>query len=261
MAWLNTNTQDTKDTTTEFLKFAALENVGDADDIKMRILNESPTSVWQHWLKNRPFNCLGTQACPVCVARNRARKAGGDAYKNDFRLSYRGMFNVLVRDERNEPVVKVFGFGPGVEKNLKAFYDKYGDLRGYYISIRKRKTGPRQQDVEYVLFYEGKADERESTDSLELYDLDKYIQPASIEDLVYVARGELPPERESSQPESSGMDVFAPGADNLLAQFEAVASKKNMTLAQFGIDGSKPLSDRDRELVQALIKQLTDASE
>src|ERR1700682_145889 len=110
MGWQEERTDtDTKVVDDKWLKIPDATAVGLATEVKLRILDETPVGTWRHWLESRPYNCPGMDICPVCRARNEAKKSDPVGYKKDYKLDYRYFFNVLFNGQ-----VKVYSFGSGV---------------------------------------------------------------------------------------------------------------------------------------------------
>lgn len=254
--WLPNNQQEanTQNTDNIWLKFEQLNRVDDKSEITLRILGGDPTNpaepmgVWTHWLNNKPYNCVGFDDCPVCQARKQAMKEDPQGYKKKFQIAFKYFFNVLV--DEGGPVVKVFSFGGGLGKNLKAFQEEYGDLRTYDIKVRKTKTGNRQQDVEYDAFVQTKRLFDDATIEAaisKMHDLTPFIQPAALSDLQTVAKGENP------VPEIAyGQSVEVSGStSDLLVKLEDIVAARQMTLGDLEVTPATPQA-RLEELISLL---------
>jgi hypothetical protein len=245
MTWLDEQVPEENAQTVKenpFLKIPDPEAVGKTTEIKLRVLDGEPLGVFRHWLGSRPYNCPGIQNCPVCKVRMDAKKSDPDNYKNEYRMDYRYYFNVLVDHE-----VKVWSFTSTVGRKLQVFQEKYGDLRNYDISIRKRKTGKLPQNVEYDVIYEKEfaLSEKDTVIAEDRYDREPYIKPANSEDLAAVALGVEPSE------ETNMTNMKASKADITL--LKALVEQNNYTLGDFGIvETSPPSKDRVTKLIKEL---------
>jgi hypothetical protein len=236
MSWLSTTTQEanTQNTDNIWLKFEQLTRVDEKSEITLRILGGDPTNeaepvgVWVHWLNSKPYNCAGFDDCPVCQARKQAMRDDPQGYKKKFQIVYKYFFNVLV--DEGGPVVKIFSFGGGLGKNLKAFQEEYGDLRTYDIKVRKTKTGNRQQDVEYDAFVQTKRlfdDATIEANKANMHDLKQFTQPANIADLQFVARGEIPV--------NDAITIGKEPTAELLVKLEDIVAARQMTLGDLEV--------------------------
>lgn len=218
--------------------------IGKTSEVKVRILDEEPQSVWRHWQDNRPYNCPGIAVCPVCKVRMEAKKNDPEGYKNNFRMDYRYYFNVF-----SDGKVKIFSFSSSVGRKLKMFLEKYGDLRDYDVSIIKRKTGSLPMNVEYDVIYEGKSalSDEDAALAETRYDLSEYVQPAKPEELAALSAGTKPAPRENS----TDSPAKATKADMIV--LKALVESKKFTLGEFGIVESSPPS---KDVVEKLIKEL-----
>jgi hypothetical protein len=228
MSWQEEKTDNTDTVVDEKWLRIPDAPIGKTSEVKLRILDEEPQSVWRHWEGNRPYNCPGINFCPVCKVRMEAKKNDPEGYKKDFRMDYRYYFNVFVDGK-----VKIFSFSSSVGRKLKMFLEKYGDLRDYDVSIIKRKTGPLPMNVEYDVIYEGPAHPLEGVEDLDRYDLTEYITPAKPEELKAVAAGETPP-----PPADSAGPTKATKADMIL--LKAAIEAKGFNLSEFGFVESSP---------------------
>jgi hypothetical protein len=252
MSWL-TETADTESKTSDdkWLKFPENDVVGKSTEVRFRILESEPEDTWRHWVENRLFNCMGMDTCPVCKVRNAALKINKEKAQADYRTDHRFFFNVL-----HEGKVKVFSFGPGLSRQLKVLSEKYGDLRDYDITVIKRKTGKLTMNVEYTAIPELPAkelseDEQYATENR--YDLSQITAPANKEDLLMVARGEVPSKPQEAE-SGDGPKVGnrkATKADVLM--LKALVEAKGFELSHFGIvDGD----ELDKSIVDQLIEDL-----
>lgn len=239
MSWGTNAPQEPVDQEDVWLKWPPLKKVYDFTEYRVRILDDEPADVWQHWHEKRPYNCPGFRNCPLCSARSKLKDVDPEAYKNTFAMRRRYYFNVLVQ-ENGEPVVRVFGFGPSVAKKLWSFHEKYlnedGPLSKYDVSIRQTKTGSLAQNVEYDVL---KEKVRELTDdekvaALSLLDLSQFTQPASLDVLQQlVAKPEVDNEKKQK-----------------LLQLEKLTQEvKGITLDHLGVNEDTPIS-----LLDALIE-------
>lgn len=262
MAWIQETADDgTQTSEDKWLKFPDNEVIDKSVEVTFRVLETIPEDTWRHWLENRMFNCPGIEACPVCKVRNIALKAAGKdpdakkAIQNKYRTDHRFFFNVL-----HEGKTKVYSFGSGVAKDLKIFSEKYsdayGDLRNYDITVMKRKTGRLPQNVEYTVlpvFPARELTEGEVAASEVRYDLSYMVTPASRDDLVLVAQGELPerPDKNEGSSEESPKvgNKKATLADIMMLKALLESRGDGLELAHFGIvDGE--------EISKAVVDQL-----
>src|SRR5260221_6639941 len=190
MGWLQDDETktDTKTSDDKWLKIPD-PAIGKTNEVRMRILDEEPVGVWRHWQDNKPYNCPGIATCPICKVRMEAKKSDPEGCRKIYKMDFRYYFNVLVNEQ-----VKIFSFSSSLGRKLKMFFEKYGDLRDYDVTIQKRKTGPLPMNVEYDAFFEGKAalSEKDAILAEEKYDLSEYAVPARLDDLKAVAHGETP---------------------------------------------------------------------
>ena len=204
MAWLTDQEADeTSQKEDKWLKIPEPEAVNKSTEVTIRFLDAVPEDVWQHWLENRVFNCPGIATCPVCKVRNEALKINKEAAQKKYKTNHRFFANVLFNGE-----VKIFGFGPGVAKQLlvliKKYEEKYGDITTYDVSIQKHKTGRLPQNVDYTVLPEVPPREltlEEISASENKYDLEFVKTAASREDLQKVAMGEIPDRPQEAESE------------------------------------------------------------
>jgi hypothetical protein len=203
--------------------------LGKTTEVRLRILDEEPVGIWRHWQNGRAYNCPGIGVCPVCKVRMEAKKYDPEGYKNNFRMDYRYYFNVFVDGK-----VRIWSFSSGVGRKLKVFLEKYGDLRDYDISVRKRKTGPQVMNVEYDVIYEEKSALSVEDSALveTKYDLSPFIQPTPQEVLISISKGESP-----LPTEPTAAPAVATKADMIV--LTSLIKAKGFELSHFGIvDGT-----------------------
>lgn len=242
--WLEeqTETTETKIADDKWLKIPDPPQ-GKTAEVRLRILDEEPLGVWRHWADNRPYNCPGISVCPICKVRMEAKKNNPNGYRNDYRMDYRYFFNVFTDGK-----VKIWSFSSGVGRKLKVFLEKYGDLRDYDVSVRKRKTGPLPMNVEYDVIYEEKSalSLEDSATAETKYDLSEYIVPANQGDLSTVASGASPlPSQSTAAPGK------ATKADMIM--LKALIERKGYELEHFGLIEDSPPS---RDIILKLIDEL-----
>lgn len=254
MAWLNNDRDSASDDKDNiWLKFPPLAKIGDASEVKMRVLggdlgrSDEPAGVWTHWVGNRPLNCRGIDECPICKERMIAKRDDPEGYKDRFPMSYKYFFNVLV-DDGGKPTVKVFSFGNGVGRTLKQFVAKYGDLRTYDITVQKTKMGLNPKNVEYSVFYEGKREltSAEQGAAAGAHDLTQFTTPATQEQIDKLNE----PEEKPAPVQTSLADA---STSDLLVQIEDKCKIKGLELAHFGVTPSTP-----RALLESLLRDLSD---
>lgn len=249
--WLEDQVEssDTKTVDEKWLKIPD-SPIGKTAEVRLRILDEEPIGVWRHWFGQRAYNCPGMDTCPVCSVRFTAKKNNPDGYKDEFRMDYRYYFNVYF-----EGAVKVWSFTSGVGRQLKVFNERYGDLRDYDVSVRKRKTGPMVQNVEYTIIYEMPAPLTLEQSEANRYDRAEFIKPAPREALQSIARGEVPARtdtvEETPKTETHSASTKATKADMIM--LKALVAEKNFELSDFGIVEASPPS---KQVIDKLIKEL-----
>jgi hypothetical protein len=201
--------------------------------------------------------------CPVCKVRNPLLKIDKEAAQKQYRTDHRFFANVLHNGE-----VKIYSFGPGVAKQLlifiKKYEERYGDITAYDVSIQKRKTGPKIQNVEYTVIPEvppRELTEDEQNAAENLHDLKFAVTPASREDLYKVSQGEMPeraaPAAAQAEPESVSFPKVAPKkatkADFAILKATIKAKDKDLDLEHFGITEGDEI---DKSVVDQLIADL-----
>lgn len=252
MAWREDSVNTTEPKKTEeinWLKIPEPAAVGKTAELRVRILDEEPVGTWRHWLGNRPYNCPGYEKCPVCRVRSEAMKSDPDGYKNTYRIDYRSFLNVLHDDK-----VAVFSVTPTIERKLKVFTERYGDLRDYDISVMKRKTGTLKQNVEYDVIFEKQyaLNDEQRAIAENRYDREQFVKPASREYLDQVAEG-IEPTRENTAPvdEPKAKTAKATKADMIM--LKTLAEHKGWTLGELGIVEASP---PPKDVIVKLIKEL-----
>jgi hypothetical protein len=252
MSWLEDVTDTSAETKVADEKWLKIPDpqLGKTTEVRLRILDEEPVGVWRHWQGSRPYNCPihdvkkeGIGACPACKARFAAKKVDPDGYRANFKMDYRYYFNVFVDGK-----VKIWSFSSGVGRKLKVFLEKYGDLRDYDVSIRKRKTGPQIMNVEYDVIYETPTalSVEDALLAEDRYDLSEYIQPARQDELTAIASGESPLPAESTAAPSK-----ATRADMIM--LKTLVERKGFSLSDFGlVETSPPAKDVVTKLIEEL---------
>ncbi len=262
MGWLNdTETStDTKVVEDNWLKIPSPTTIGKTTEVRVRILDEEAIGTWRHWLGRRPYNCPGFDICPVCKARKQASKDDPDNYKNEFKLDYRYFLNVLYYDPEGN-AVKIWSLTSTVGRKLKVFEEKYGDMRNYDISIRKRKTGEMDQNIEYDVIYE-----KESALSTEnqaiaenRFDRQPFIVPAEYEALKQVAQGIEPQYNggllKAAEPEQPKSKTNKASKSDMIT-LKALVEAKGFELGDFGIvEATPPPKDVIQKLIEELAKE------
>lgn len=259
MSWLvEADENSTQTSDDKWLKIPDPETVNKSSQVTIRILASEPEDTWRHWLDNRVFNCPGIDTCPVCKVRNIAMKVDKEAAQKQYKTDHRFFFPVLF-----EGKVKIYGFGSGVAKQLKVlsekYEDKYGDLTAYDVTVIKRRTGKLPWNVEYSVLPEvppRELTEEEQTAAETLPDLAFVRTPASREDLLSVAQGEMPAAKAKEGDGEDSLKVSsrkATKADMILLKSLIEAKHEGLTLGHFGfVDGE----EIDKNTVDKLIEEL-----
>ncbi len=231
-----------------FISINVDKPIGSTSEVKMRSLDESPVGTWQHWLEKRPYNCSGR--CPVCQVRMEAKNVDPD-YKAKYSMGYRNFLNVLDLSD-SEPKVKVFAFGNSISKQLLTLVTRKGegDYRKFDFTIQKRRTGPTDMNVEYMVIFEDlRPLTKEETLLAETkHDLNQYVQPATNEQLKSVAAGVVP-----STPSNTTEDQSDKVTKQDLLVFKALCEVHGLEPAHFGVDMNNPPA---KKIVDRLIADL-----